>query len=549
MRHIHSILNYFIRIYPKHHQLFFILLLLGLTVLAWSLRFIQDDAFISFRYAEHLAQGKGLVWNEGYRIEGFTNFLWSLMIAAGIYLGLEPVLFSQILGLLFFIVAILSIYKITGLVFKSNDLALLTVLLTGINFTFSSYAACGLETMMQTGLILLAVHLSLKISEEIGKNRLRLFSLSIILSIALLTRLDSAVFIAVILLFLLYCAIKSLYSLKIKLISFLICALPLIIIVGFWLYWKWNYFGDFLPNTYYIKAGNAVYFSYGLKYIYIFLFSNMLILFPVLFVLSLPKLLPVINAKWIFMITLTACWLAYIIKIGGDFMEFRFMVPILPFIIILYIWLIFNVVLQRFIRVILILMIFIGFLHHMLTFGGITFVTEIASFKELSAQVESKNINWADIGKILGRDLNYHPDVTIAVTAAGAIPFYSKLRAIDMLGLNDKWIARNGIPYRDKPGHRKITTLNYLLQEKVNLIIAHPQIVDHNHIYQSAFPIKDFSRFRVPIDNYNDIPQEASLVQIPLINDYTLLAFYLLPHPEIEKLLQKSIWQKVPCQR
>ncbi len=49
--------------------------MLLLTVLAWSNRFIQDDAFISFRYAENLVQGKGLVYNEGERVEGYTNFL------------------------------------------------------------------------------------------------------------------------------------------------------------------------------------------------------------------------------------------------------------------------------------------------------------------------------------------------------------------------------------------------------------------------------------------------------------------------------------------
>jgi hypothetical protein len=40
-------------------------LILLLMLLAVRNRFIQDDAFISFRYAQHLAAGDGLTWNVG----------------------------------------------------------------------------------------------------------------------------------------------------------------------------------------------------------------------------------------------------------------------------------------------------------------------------------------------------------------------------------------------------------------------------------------------------------------------------------------------------
>ena len=42
-----------------------------------------DDGMISMRYARHLAHGSGLVWNPGgQRVEGFTNPLWTLYMAA-----------------------------------------------------------------------------------------------------------------------------------------------------------------------------------------------------------------------------------------------------------------------------------------------------------------------------------------------------------------------------------------------------------------------------------------------------------------------------------
>ena len=65
------------------------LALLGwLSSVAW---FLCDDAFISFRYTRNLLEGHGLVFNPGEYVEGYTNFLWILELAAiwGIF-GLPP---------------------------------------------------------------------------------------------------------------------------------------------------------------------------------------------------------------------------------------------------------------------------------------------------------------------------------------------------------------------------------------------------------------------------------------------------------------------------
>ena len=74
-----------------------------LMVIAWANRFVQDDAFISFRYAENMAAGHGLVWNAGEDpVEGYTNFSWTVLIAGAIALGFDPVGASYVLGLLAF---------------------------------------------------------------------------------------------------------------------------------------------------------------------------------------------------------------------------------------------------------------------------------------------------------------------------------------------------------------------------------------------------------------------------------------------------------------
>lgn len=61
------------------------LLLLAVVLMgvqAWGLGFcFQDDAYISMRYARNLAEGSGLVYNPGERVEGYTNFLWTVLLS------------------------------------------------------------------------------------------------------------------------------------------------------------------------------------------------------------------------------------------------------------------------------------------------------------------------------------------------------------------------------------------------------------------------------------------------------------------------------------
>jgi hypothetical protein len=64
-----------------------------LALVASYLPFTVDDAFITFRYADHLARGHGANWNlVGERAEGYTTALWMLVMAAphGLGLGAEP---------------------------------------------------------------------------------------------------------------------------------------------------------------------------------------------------------------------------------------------------------------------------------------------------------------------------------------------------------------------------------------------------------------------------------------------------------------------------
>src|SRR2546426_115758 len=57
-----------------------------------------DDAWISLRYAEHLAGGLGWVFNPGERVEGASNPLWVLMLAGCTALGWPAMTVAKLVG-------------------------------------------------------------------------------------------------------------------------------------------------------------------------------------------------------------------------------------------------------------------------------------------------------------------------------------------------------------------------------------------------------------------------------------------------------------------
>lgn len=61
---------------------------------------LHDDAFISLRYARNLAQGQGLVFNPGERVEGYTNFLWTVALAIPHVLHANAVTWAQAMAIL-----------------------------------------------------------------------------------------------------------------------------------------------------------------------------------------------------------------------------------------------------------------------------------------------------------------------------------------------------------------------------------------------------------------------------------------------------------------
>ena len=61
--------------------------------------FYVDDALITLRYLRQLINGNGLVYNLNEYVEGYSNFLWLMLIVPLGYLGVDLIFATKLLGL------------------------------------------------------------------------------------------------------------------------------------------------------------------------------------------------------------------------------------------------------------------------------------------------------------------------------------------------------------------------------------------------------------------------------------------------------------------
>jgi hypothetical protein len=113
---------------------------------------ILDDAFISFRYAKNLVNGIGLTFNAGELVEGYTNFLWTMLMAGVLALGYEPVLPAQVLCTAFSLVTLLLVYRFARAWWGADWWCLLPPVLLASLPPFLLYTArgSGMETALVT---------------------------------------------------------------------------------------------------------------------------------------------------------------------------------------------------------------------------------------------------------------------------------------------------------------------------------------------------------------------------------------------------------------
>lgn len=537
--------------YSLHRKLFFLLALFSSVYYAYLNRFIQDDAFISFRYADNWVRGYGLVYNIGERVEGFTNFLYTVWSALPLVLHLDPIDFHFAVGMILVGLTLVFAFKLAQILTGSYIAAIALMLLVGFNYSFSSYATGGLATQHQTLCSIILVYLLAKSAKENVYTNQRAVAISILSAIVLMTRLDSAIVVCSVMAAFLYLAMKNLNDRAKFLKNAYYLIIPFVLIISLFFLFKFYYYGDLLPNTFYAKTQNVSHLS---GVLYIILFFQVYFLWPFIVVLISAIFTKQTNkpaAVWVILL-IVLLWFGYIVKVGGDFMEFRFLVPMLPLMMVLFVWASFTFKSKYKILLILFaLTIAVNFYYdkksqqYRFPFNYFGSLRHIETVYNLNSLIRRPNANLETVGKNLAEIFNNDESITIATGAAGAIPFYSRFRTIDMYGLNDAWVARNGKPIGADPGHQRIATLQYLIDKKVNLVFTNPMFLTDSEKAPNPYNLKDVTKHFWLFFEGAKLPETAKVLEIPVTGSHRMPVLYLFPHQAIENAILQNGWKPI----
>jgi arabinofuranosyltransferase len=286
-----------------------ILLVSTYAIIVARRAWVGDDAFITLRTVDNFVNGYGLTWNPAERVQAYTHPLWMFLLSAAYYWTREPVVTTIVVSILVSLTGLLLFVtkgsrSILGAVFG--------VLILVLSRAFVDYSTSGLENPLSHLLVVVFYALYFGMKPSVRK----VFLLSVVASLGAVNRLD---------LTLLFLPPLVYATLQVRTLQSFAAAVlgqtPLVLWLGFATF----YYGFPLPNTAYAKLNTGIptpdLLEQGLYY-----FLNSLEYDPITLLtiaatgaiaLSLRKM------SWIAALGGIALYLAYVARIGGDFMSGR----------------------------------------------------------------------------------------------------------------------------------------------------------------------------------------------------------------------------------
>lgn len=234
---------------PKAHRgLIAILAGFGALFLlgCWAAWFLTiDDAFITFRYSANMADGHGPVWNVGEDpIEGFTNFLWMLwhvpFSVAGLPLETVAKVTSVVLGGWILVMLVRAGHRAAGVL---GALVAGGALVLFVPAYF--HLTAGLETIAFAAVVLRAAILGVNLVQ--GRT-VRGWEPPLLLVLAGMIRPEGVL--AALPGFVVWCWLGRRNGRTWALVA------AAAVVGGGYFAWRWSYFGHPFPNTFYVKFGN-----------------------------------------------------------------------------------------------------------------------------------------------------------------------------------------------------------------------------------------------------------------------------------------------------
>lgn len=454
-------------------------------------RWVPDDAYISFQYAGHFARGEGLVFNLGERVEGFSNLLWTLYLGTAGRLGLDivktAVVSSSLAAFTVLLLILLLFARIERTASGSEPermrrITLAMSCLAACFFPLAFYATSGMESAAYVAALLLGI--ILQIDGMTRKQTLPLALASLPFLIAALLRPEGILFLGGSVLY----SIVAVRPLPRRLPAALLPAL--LVFCGVMLL-KARYFGGLLPNTYYAKPGVSLNYLTpaldGTFYLFRFaLKSALVLLLP--FALFPPRSRERLRI-WVYLWLIVSMQVFFIVYVGVDVLRFdRFVLPIYPCYLALAVLGISELIAAS------------GAAARRFIFRFVYVCAGIIAASNIGQAALARNKrcihDWMHGGSLTTLGLvirNTFPEARLVVAnEVGAVAYYSGKAVIDMLGLTDRTIS--GIRYQsylqngtgsDPEGISRVS--EYILSRNPDIVIL-PSFSSPGQADQEAAP-------------------------------------------------------------
>lgn len=433
---------------------------------------VVDDAYISFQYTKNLVLGRGLVFNPGQFVEGYTNFLWVILLAP-IYVLTRMVhgdftrtVIACNIGLAVLDLAL--VYVISRRLFSRDWVAsCLVLLLCVLDNSYQCYAMSGLENHLLMFWLLASVWF------WTGNLRRRWLWTGLSLAAATMTRPDAALFVVCFGIAhsvdLVFRSTSASRSERAK--AMLATSAVWIAVYGVYFAWRYHYYGALLPNTFYLKVGSTGdALQRGWDYTVAFVADR-----------SYVPLLALLALRWahrplfVWLAMYLVVHAGYVTYVGGDFYTgHRFYVALLPLVYLLVgrvahglLQTIRNARPWRRIRAIRFVAVPIV---------GLAVGTTLVGLVQFTLRsLERGTYRWEILvwGEQVHQTVRFmkwfgtfaHPGESLVVGDIGSAGFFADVVVVDVFGVVDPEIARMEVPGfgHGKPGHEKWASREYLL--------------------------------------------------------------------------------------
>jgi arabinofuranosyltransferase len=452
-------------------------------LLAFRFWFVCDDAYITFRYAQHWARGQGIVFNVGETppVEGYSDFLWLVAATVCERLAAPTDLILPALSALCGAVLVWRVYAVaTGRLALGHGASFLAAATVAASPAFAVWSTSGLETMPQALLTFLLFE------ELVFRRDERDWAVPALLSVGLaLIRTEGVGWVAVVAGASMLAGWREGVPLPGQLRRLARAGAPVLVMLAAYHAWRYHYYGTLVPNTALVKVSTSLRSVWrGAQYVGLF---TLTLVTPVVPALALARGRTWTHGPLLAAAVCAAAFPTYAVVVGGDFMPFgRMLIPGLPFAALLWAELLHELVRRRGASAMTaagLAVVLVGLLPafdlHLVPEG----VRSLLHFRLSDKDYLSEFNRWENqrensegfMYRGLALSQVGEPGDAVVAAAVGAIGYFSDLEVLDQHGLVTKEVAYRPLPdgpLQESPGHDKHVPPEYFAKYEPRFLFA-----------------------------------------------------------------------------